>query len=166
VPLLPLLLALGAAASWGVANVCIRQAKAPSGPGLLVWSSLVPPLPLLTLSALIEGGDRMVAAFSAVHLDSLAALAYVVVLSTFVGFGAWNALLRRYPASIVAPYTLLVPVVGMAAARVWLGEQLNAAELLGGLVVLAGLATLVLRSRRVPGRSDTSAASDSVPART
>ncbi|WP_248958062.1 EamA family transporter [Sphaerisporangium perillae] len=150
VPLPPLLLALGAAACWGVANVCIRRAKAPAGPGLLVWSSLVPPLPLLALSGLIEGPDRIRTAFTTFHLGSLAALAYVVVLSTFVGFGAWNGLLRRYPTATVAPFTLLVPIVGMATARVWLGEQLSTGELLGGAVVLAGLATLAVRTRQKP----------------
>ncbi|GII79370.1 membrane protein [Sphaerisporangium rufum] len=151
-PLLPLLLALGGAASWGAANVCIRKAEAPAGLGLLVWSSLVPPLPLLALSVLVEGGDRIGAAFSLAAVPgptmagSLAALAYVVVLSTFVGFGAWNALLRRYPAGTVAPFTMLVPVVGMATAWLWLGERLNTVELLGGLLVLAGLA--VTRPRR------------------
>ncbi|GAA3839171.1 EamA family transporter [Sphaerisporangium flaviroseum] len=147
VPLFPLLLAIGAAASWGVANVCIRRAQAPGGLGLLVWSSLVPPLPLLALSAVIEGQDRIATAFTTFHPGSVAALAYVVVLSTFVGFGAWNALMRRYPTSTVAPFTLLVPIVGMAAARVWLGEIPSAGELLGGAIVLVGLATLATRTR-------------------
>ncbi|MFC4588235.1 EamA family transporter [Sphaerisporangium corydalis] len=146
-PLLPLLLALGAAASWGVANVCVRRAEAPAGPGLLVWSSLVPPLPLLALSMVVEGPGAITGAFATFHPDSLAALAYVVVLSTFGGFGAWNALLRRYPTSTVAPFTLLVPVVGMASALLWLGEVPSTAELAGGAVVLAGLATLATRAR-------------------
>ncbi|MET8144972.1 EamA family transporter [Sphaerisporangium sp. NPDC005288] len=145
VPLWPLLLALGAAASWGVANVCVRRAEAPGGLGLLVWSSLVPPLPLLGLSALFEGPDRIRGAFSFFAPGSVAALAYVVVLSTFVGFGIWNALLRRYPASAVAPFTLLVPIIGMATAGVWLGERPGAGELLGGAIVLTGLAVLAVR---------------------
>ncbi|MGW4641499.1 EamA family transporter [Sphaerisporangium sp. NPDC004334] len=145
VPLWPLLLALGAAASLGVANVCVRRAEAPGGLGLLVWSSLVPPLPLLGLSALFEGPDRIRGAFSSFALGSVAALAYVVVLSTFVGFGIWNALLRRYPASAVAPFTLLVPIIGMATAGVWLGERPGPGELLGGAIVLTGLAVLAVR---------------------
>ncbi|MFC4535501.1 EamA family transporter [Sphaerisporangium dianthi] len=155
VPLLPLLLALGAAASWGVANVCVRRAEAPAGLGLLVWSSLVPPLPLLALSGLFEGPDRIRGAFASFHPGSLGALAYVVVLATFVGFGIWNALLRRYPASAVAPFTLLVPLVGMAAAFAWLGERPAAGELLGGAIVLAGLATLAVRG---PARTTTAPA--------
>ncbi len=71
------------------------------------------------------------------------ALLYVVVLSTFVGFGAWAALLARYPASSVAPFTLLVPVVGIAAAWVCLGEVPAWFEFVGAAVVLGGLAFTV-----------------------
>jgi O-acetylserine/cysteine efflux transporter len=48
--------------------------------------------------------------------------------------------MRRHPASRVVPFALLVPPVGIAAAWISLGEQPNAAELLGAVVVLAGLA--------------------------
>jgi O-acetylserine/cysteine efflux transporter len=95
-------------------------------------------LPLLGLSFLTEPGQ-------AVELDAsgVLALLYVVVLSTFVGFGAWAWLLGRHPASTVAPFTLLVPVVGIAAAWLTLGEAPGAAELAGAAVVLAGLALTV-----------------------
>ena len=61
------------------------------------------------------------------------------MLSTFFGYGAWNTLLSRYDASIVAPFTLLVPVVGIFAAWASLGESPNAAELGGAAIVLGGL---------------------------
>ena len=47
VPLGALALTIGAAASWGVGNVATRKARSPHPLGLLVWSSLIPPLPLL-----------------------------------------------------------------------------------------------------------------------
>ena len=71
------------------------------------------------------------------------ALLYVVVLSTLLGFGAWAWLLGRHPASNVAPFTLLVPVVGIATAWIALGEVPSGAELAGAAVVLGGLALTV-----------------------
>ncbi|HWK28111.1 MAG TPA: EamA family transporter [Solirubrobacter sp.] len=138
VPLGALALTVGAAFSWGLGNVATRRARSPHPVGLLVWSSLVPPLPLGALSLLTERG-------SPVSLDAagVAALLYVVVLSTLVGFGAWSWLLSRHPASTVAPFTLLVPVAGIAAAWVALDEVPTAAELTGAAVVLAGLALTV-----------------------
>lgn len=157
IPLGALLLTVGGALSWGLGNVAARKANSPSPLGLLVWSSLVPPVPLLSLSAIFERGE-------VVGLDAsgLLALAYVVILSTLGGFGAWVWLLRQHSASTVAPFSLLVPVFGIAAAWLLLSETPNAAELLGAGVVLAGLAfTLGLTVR--PPRAAVAAASRAAP---
>jgi O-acetylserine/cysteine efflux transporter len=95
-------------------------------------------LPLLALSFLTERGETV-----AIDPSGVLALLYVVGLSTFAGFGAWAWLLGRHPASTVAPFTLLVPVVGIAAAWLTLGETPTAAELAGAAVVLTGLALTV-----------------------
>jgi O-acetylserine/cysteine efflux transporter len=55
----------------------------------------------------------------------------------------WTALLGRYPASSVAPFTLLVPIAGIAAAWAWFGEAPSLAELSGAVLVLCGLALTV-----------------------
>ena len=86
-----------------------RKASSPNPLGLLVYSSLIPPLPLLTLSLLTERGQPV-----EIGAGGLLALLYVVVLSTLLGFGVWAWLLSQHPASTVAPFTLLVPVVGIA----------------------------------------------------
>jgi O-acetylserine/cysteine efflux transporter len=157
VPLGALALTIGAAASWGVGNVATRKARSPHPVGLLVWSSLIPPLPLLALSFLTERGD-------AVEIDpsGVLALLYVVGLSTFAGFGAWAWLLGRHPASTVAPFTLLVPVVGIATAWLTLGETPSGAELAGAAVILMGLSLTV--GLTAPRRSRQSRPSCSSPA--
>ncbi|HTP23978.1 MAG TPA: EamA family transporter [Solirubrobacteraceae bacterium] len=150
VPLGGLLLCIGAAASWGVGNICNRRAQAPDALALLVWSSLVAPLPLLALSLAFEGSHRIDAAFADLGPGGVLALLYVVIVSTGFGFGTWTWLLHRHPASRVAPVTLLVPPVGIAAAWVALGEVPGAGELAGAAIILAGLAlaTSVVRLPR------------------
>lgn len=151
VPLLSLMLCVGAAASWGVGNLCTKRAQAPDAVALLVWSSLVPPVPLLVLSLAFEGPASVGDAVAGLDAGGLVALLYVVVFATFVGFGFWAWLLRRHPISRVAPFTLLVPVVGIAAAWAALGEKPSASEAVGAAVVLAGLcmtSTLASRLRR------------------
>ena len=88
-------------------------------------------MPLLGLSLAFEGPRAIGDAFGAVDLGGLAALAYIVGPSTLFGFAAWTSLVRRYPAAVVAPFTLLVPVFGIAAAALTLGERPSAAELVG-----------------------------------
>jgi O-acetylserine/cysteine efflux transporter len=138
VPLGALALTVGAAASWGAGNVVTRRARPPHALGLLVYSSAVAPLPLLALSLLTE--DYRSVSISA---GGVLALLYVVVLSTFGGFGVWTALMARHPASSVAPFTLLVPVAGIAAAWAWMGEAPSGPELAGAALVLGGLALTV-----------------------
>jgi O-acetylserine/cysteine efflux transporter len=149
VPLGALLLCVGAAASWGVGNICNRRAEAPNALALLVWSSLVPPLPLLALSLAFEGSHEIRSAVANVGAGGLLALLYVVIVSTGFGFGAWTWLLRRHQASQVAPFTLLVPPVGIAAAWIALGQSPSAGELAGAAIILAGLA-LASSAVRIP----------------
>lgn len=138
VPLGAILLTVGAACSWGLGNVAARKAASPNPLGLLVWSSLVPPIPLFSLSLAFERGEVV-----SMDASGVAALAYVVILSTVGGFGAWVWLLRQHPASTVAPFTLLVPVFGIASAWLFLSEVPSATELLGAGVVLVGLSFTV-----------------------
>jgi O-acetylserine/cysteine efflux transporter len=148
VPLVALALCVGAAALWAVGNVCTRIARPPDALAMLVWSSVVPPVPLAALSLWLEGGDAWADALGGLSLGGVAALGYVVLLSTVFGYGAWTWLLRRHEASRVVPFTLLVPVVGIATAWLALGELPNAAEWAGAVLVLAGLGLTTLRLRR------------------
>ena len=139
VPLLAVALGVASAASWGCGNVVTRAAGTKRPFSLLVWSSLVAPVPLLGLSLVFESVGRWHKAASSVGASGIAALAYVVVVSTFFGYGTWYRLMSRYPASTVAPFTLLVPVIGILTAWLVRGEHPTWGELLGSLVVLVGL---------------------------
>jgi Predicted permeases len=143
--LLGLVLVIGAAASWGVSNILMKQAKAPDLFRLMLWVSLVPPLPLLLLSFAVEGPERMVHAFDTLTLPGLSALAYIAGAATLFGFAAWGFLLRHHPASLVAPFSLLVPIFGMSSSALVLGEEFTPVKLAGALLVFAGLAVAVLR---------------------
>jgi O-acetylserine/cysteine efflux transporter len=140
VPLEAVALGVASAASWGCGNVVTRAAKPQRPFSLLVWSSVVAPAPLLGLSLVFEGTGRWQGAASSVGPSGIAALAYVVVVSTFFGYGTWYWLMSRHPATTVAPFTLLVPVVGILTAWLARGEHPASGELVGSLVVVIGLA--------------------------
>jgi len=154
-----LMLTLAAAACWGMSNIVVRKASAHSASqgtkldmlSLVVWSALVPPLPLLLLSYLIETPDRIFRALT--HLDgvSLFSVAYLAFGATLFGYGAWSYLLSRHPANRVAPWSLLVPVAGLITARIVLDERLSVIQWGGCLLVVAGL--LVAFSSFVPWKS-------------
>ncbi|MEV6557269.1 EamA family transporter [Nocardia sp. NPDC051756] len=144
--LLPVLLTLAAGLGWAFGNIGARQATVES-PGLdtmhlTLWIAVVPPLPMFVLSAATEGPTTglhaVVDSFSAAGWPALAAVAYTAILATVVGSGMWTYLMSRYPAGVVAPFTLLVPVVGIAAAWAFLDETPTPLSLIGGVIVIAG----------------------------
>lgn len=150
-PLLPLLIVLAAALSWAGGNIVARKAKAASGLGLVVWSGAVVPLPLAGLSLLVDGPAAVSDALVQLQPVTMLSALYTAVFGSLVGYGIWNRLLGLYPSSAVVPFTLLVPVVGMTTAWLVLAEVPSAAEVAGGLLLLAGVAIAVLRGgqRRV-----------------
>ena len=87
VPLLAVALGVASAASWGCGNVVTRAAGTKRPFSLLVWSSVVGPVPLLGLSLIFEGTGRWQSAASSLDVSGIAALAYVVLVSTFFGYG-------------------------------------------------------------------------------
>ena len=106
-----------AATSWALGNIRTRTLGLRSGLPLVVWSALVVPLPLLLVSLVVEGPASWVDAWHAWGWRQSASTAYTVVLSTLFGYGVWNSLLARHPASRVVPFALLVPVVAMAGGE-------------------------------------------------
>jgi O-acetylserine/cysteine efflux transporter len=146
-PVLPFVLILGAAAAWGVTNVMTRMAQPPDPLALLVWASLVPPLPLLGLSLLFEGPGEIGDALVAVDAAAVGALLFVALVSGLFGFAAWTTLLKRHTAASVTPFALLVPVFGIASAALLLGERPSALELGGAVLICAGLAATLAPAR-------------------
>lgn len=151
-----LALVLAAAASWAVGNVLLRGAGQVDMFRMVVWLSLVPPLPVLALSLWLEGPTAIVAAFGAAGWTAAAAVFYLAVPTTLFGFYVWAQLLKRYPAATVAPFSLLAPVFGTISAHLVLGETFGPLRLGGMALILSGLAVVGLpwaRLRRRPAVS-------------
>ncbi|MFZ3205095.1 MAG: EamA family transporter [Pseudomonas sp.] len=132
-------LTIGAASMWALGNIVTRKLGKVNLVGLVVWGSLVPPLPFLALSWLLEGPEAIEAALRGISLDSILVLIYLAFGATILGYGLWSRLLSRYPASQVAPFSLLVPVVGLTSSALLLDERLGPLQVLGALLVMFGL---------------------------
>ncbi|HYO55644.1 EamA family transporter [Archangium sp.] len=143
-----LLLVLGAAVAWAIANILIKRAGQVDMFRLMIWMSLVPPLPLLLFSAVFERHQGAV--LTGMSLRGFGAILYTGLLATVVAFSLWGRLFRIYSPNQVAPFALLVPVFGMAGARLLLHEELTLASLLAAALVLLGLVMVVAGGRR-PG---------------
>ena len=163
--LLPVALTLLAGLSWAVGNIGNRKAASDQPMRLMLWMCVIPPLPMLALSLGVEGPsagwNSLTSSLEGTGPLALAGLAYIVILGTVAGSGLWTALLSRYPAGMVAPFSLLVPIVGIGASWLVLHEEPSVLSLIGGAVVIAGAA-----ATQVSGRVRPSALSHSpAPAR-
>jgi len=115
---------------------------------LMVWVSLVPPLPMLALSFWLDGPERMLSTITGMTWIGFASLAYIAFGSTIVGYGLWSFLLKRYPAAVVAPFSLLVPLFGLSSAALLLGERPGPQKLAGAALIILGVAVNSWPSRR------------------
>ncbi|MGY1987447.1 EamA family transporter [Blastococcus sp. SYSU DS0669] len=140
---LPVVLTLCGALGWAIGNVCSRRAQAPNAFHLTLRTAAIPPVPMLVLALAVEGPDRIVrslaTAATAEALPAVLGLLYVVVVATLVGYGIWNTLLSRHPSNVVAPFSMLVPVVGVLASWLAFGEVLDPVELVAGILVVGGV---------------------------
>ena len=147
-PMAALLLTLAGAASWGLSNIVVRKASEEAIArgehldmfSLIIWSSLVPPVPLLLFGLALNPQEDIAGVLTSLDGMSLFAIVYLAFGATLFGFGAWSSLLSRYPTNSVAPLSLLVPVTGLLTAGVVLNEQLSLLQWLACLLILCGLA--------------------------
>jgi len=154
VALLGFCLTLAAALCWACGNIfnkkIMQHASRPPVMSLVVWSALIPIVPFLLASYLLDGSTAMKQSLVNIDLTTILSLVYLAFVATIVGYGIWGALLGRYETWRVAPLSLLVPVVGIASAALLLDETLSALQLMGAVLIMAGLYINVfgLRFRR------------------
>jgi drug/metabolite transporter (DMT)-like permease len=86
----------------------------------------------------------------------IAALVWLGIAPTFVGYLAWNAALRRAPASQVSSFIYFSPPIAVFIGWVWLDEQPGWLTLIGGVITVAGVALANAR-RKEPVASVTTA---------
>ena len=97
----------------------------------------MPPLVVLTLWQ--EGWTPVRTALEHADAAALAAVAWQAVGNSLFGYAAWGWLLARHPAATIAPMALLVPVFGIGASVLYLGEPLPAWKLIAAALVMGGL---------------------------
>ena len=136
-----------AAVSFGIGYVLVKRLPPVDALHLVIWLSLVPPLPSLALSAFLDGPRALVTALAAASWLQVAAILYLGVVATVLAYAIWGWLLRRYVVATVAPFALLTPFVAAYASSLVFGERFGALRVAGMALVMLGLAVIVRRGR-------------------
>jgi O-acetylserine/cysteine efflux transporter len=143
--LLAVLLVLGSGLAWAVSTILLKRVGTDNVLRLIVWMSIVPPVPLLILSLIFEQGHWQ--AITQMNSTGLAALLYSGWVSTLVGFAIWARLIRLYSPNQVAPFALLVPILSMVLGALCLQETYTIEKYIASGLILTGLALLVFHQR-------------------
>ena len=142
----PFLMVVAAALCWGSGNIVGKKAGRIDMFAFTIWSSLAAPLPLLALSLCFDG-QRAIQTLTHPGWVLALCVAGLAYGATVLGFGLWSRLLAHYPAGRVAPFALLIPVVGMISGWLIFAEPLHPIEFAGALLVMAGLSFNIFGER-------------------
>jgi O-acetylserine/cysteine efflux transporter len=157
--LLPVILTLLGALSWAFGNLASRQAAVPNPLHFTLWMSVVPPIPMIALSLITEGPSAGWNALTTLNSPTgwaaIGGLVYIVFAATILGSGIWTTLMARNPAGVVAPFSLLVPVIGISLAFFALGERPTVLELVAAVIVIGGVLLGSLKKKTPPLEVDT-----------
>ena len=134
-------LVLLGAAIWGVGQALIRRVGRDEPPKLFRVVAMHSAPQLIIGSLLLESGQwQSIVTATPVQWGSFALLA---VGGSALGNLLWYTLLSRARIDQATPFLLLMPIFGVVASAALLGEKLTTAHLIGGALILAGLAIVV-----------------------
>lgn len=128
-----------AAFSWAIGNLVSKKIGRVDMLSLVTWGSLLSLPFLLSLSLVLESHLWNIHSLLNLSWKSMGAIAYLVYPVTLFGFAIWSWLLSRHPATTVAPFTLLIPIVGFSSSALLLGESLPSWKIIAAMIVITGL---------------------------
>ncbi|WP_235042477.1 DMT family transporter [Vreelandella profundi] len=145
---LPLTILLLSALGWAVSQLLIKRGPPIAPLALAGWVALFAVPQVALGSWLFESGQWQ--AVKQASWVGWGAIIYTAVMSSIVAYGIWYALLRRHPINRVIPMTLLTPVFAVGLGALLMGDSLGMHKLIGGGLVVSGIALIVIKFRRAP----------------
>lgn len=139
----PLLLMTASALAAGIGAILLRRLQGISPLNTYAWVALLSTPVLLLLSAVFEPGA--IAGMGDVPLRAYGYVLFSAAVSSVIGHAGLAWLLQRYPVTIVSPFTLLSPIIGVLFAVWVLDSPLTKLMIVGGIIALAGVAIITFR---------------------
>ena len=141
---LGVLLTFAASFCWAVGNMMIRRMVGVPMLTLYAWQSAIC-VPLLLLASFwLEPGSY--AGLPMAPLSAFAWVAYSGIAASLIGHVGMGWLVQRYPITVITPLTLPTPVLSVVCATLYYGTPITPLMWVGGVLTLAGVATITIRS--------------------
>jgi drug/metabolite transporter (DMT)-like permease len=141
-PIGALVIGLGAFA-WAVGSLSARRLPLPDDTLLSAAMGMLAGGVMLAVVSGVGGefGDIRLTA------EALAAIGYMVVVGSLIGFSAYVWLLKVAPASTVSTYAYVNPVIALLLGWAFNDEVITGRTLLAGAAIVIGVALMVSRPR-------------------
>ncbi len=136
------LIVLLSAAAWAVATLQMKKLSDVSGFVINGWLSVFTCIHLFILALILE--SDMPAQIINAPWPAWGGIAYMAIASTVIAYGLWYWLLKHNPISQVIPYTLLSPILCVLFGVTLLGETITTQTMIGGAVIISGVAIIIL----------------------
>ena len=134
---------LGGSFTWALGQVLIKEVSENlNGIALTAWIGILAGPQLIIGSQIIEG-DVYSKIISASYETWLIVL-YLGILMNCLGYSAWYYVLGRYEVNKIMPIMLLLPVTGVLAAIILLGERPGANIYIGGIIIIFGVSLILI----------------------
>lgn len=147
-------LALTAAAAliWAICSLIQRRLIGVPVPTIYAWVGCIGSLVLLPIAWWFEPASLR----SVPHLplSTFGWILFSALGSTVLGQGAMSLLLQRHPVSTVVPLTFLAPVISVIAASLFFHTVLTPIMMVGGVIVMTGVAIVTIRTARAQEAED------------
>ena len=141
-------LVAGGAFVWAAGQIMVKRLGKVGGFMLITWVTVLATPQLFIASWLLESGHLL--AIRSASPQAWAAVAYLGLVMTALGYALWYRLLGLHPVSRVMPFLLLLPLTSVAGGIFFLGESLTVKILIGGICVLAGVTLINLWAASTP----------------
>ena len=136
------LLLITGSAVWAIAQIMISRLKGLSGITILAWVAIMATPQMFIASLLIEDG-QWIAITTASFID-WSIILYLALIMTVLGYSIWYHLLSSVDVSKVSPFLMLLPITSIIAGMVLLDEKLTTSMMIGGLMIMAGVASTLI----------------------
>lgn len=149
---LGVMLIMGSALFWAVYSIELKKIETRPNPvALMVWINILTLPVYLPLTFMLEGD--LIAAIKSAEPVEWVLLAYIAFIGSLVSHSLWYYLVLHNPMNRVAPFLLLSPLFGAAAAIIFLGDPVTHQLFLGGGMMLAGVTLVILKGHAVVSAS-------------
>jgi len=129
--------------SWSLGSLySARRARLPSLPLLATAMQMLLGGAVLGVAGMLTGELGQLHT-DAISTDSLAALAYLILVGSFIGYTCYVWLLRSAPLALVSTYAYVNPVVAFVLGAAILGEPLTPRTLVASAVIVGAVALIV-----------------------